>query len=159
MRARARVRVRVGVGPNPNLHDREVVGWVAEDRINLNVCSNDEHVGEIERMIRTIKERARGIYNTLVAVGIKKLPGRLVVELIYTVVFWLNTFHPSPSIVPNMSPRAIITGQTIDFNKHCKYEFGEYVHTHEQHTNNMTPRTVGALALRPTGNQQEGTTS
>ena len=33
LRARARVRVRVGVGPNPNLHDREVVGRVAEDAI------------------------------------------------------------------------------------------------------------------------------
>ena len=45
-------------------------------------------------------------------------------------------------------------GQTVDFNWHCKYEFGEYVQTHEQHDNSMSPRTIGALAMRPTGNAQ-----
>jgi hypothetical protein len=53
-----------------------------------------------------------------------------------------------------MRPRVIITGQLIDFNRHCKYEFGEYVQTHEQLDNSMSPRTIGALALHPTGNTQ-----
>jgi len=30
------------------------------------------------------------------------------------------------------------------------------VQTHEDHNNNMAPRTIGALALRPTGNVQGG---
>ena len=60
---------------------------LAEEKIDLNICPNNKSVGELERMIPTIKERARGIYNTFVAVGINKLPGRLVVELIYTNVF------------------------------------------------------------------------
>jgi hypothetical protein len=33
-------------------------------------------------------------------------------------------------------------------------EFGEYCQTHEQHDNTINPRTVGATALRPTGNEQ-----
>jgi hypothetical protein len=53
-----------------------------------------------------------------------------------------------------LSPRTIITGQTVDFNRHCKYEFGQYVQTHEEHNNSMVPRTTGALAMRPTGNAQ-----
>ena len=55
-----------------------------------------------------------------------------------------------------MSPRTIITGQLLDYHKHCRYEFGEYVQTHEEHDNLLMSRTVGAIALRPTGNQQGG---
>jgi hypothetical protein len=54
-----------------------------------------------------------------------------------------------------MSPSVMITGQTIDFNCHCNYEFGEYVQTHEQHGNSMSLRTIWAPALRPTGNAQD----
>ena len=55
-----------------------------------------------------------------------------------------------------ISPREVVTGLRIDHNKHCKYEFGEYVQTHEEHTNGLEPRTIGALALFPTGNRQGG---
>ena len=55
-----------------------------------------------------------------------------------------------------MSPRTIITGQLLDYHQHCRYEFGEYVQTHEEHDNSLFSRTVGAIALRPTGNQQGG---
>jgi hypothetical protein len=48
----------------------------------------------------------------------------------------------------------IITGQKMDYNHHCKYQFGQYVQMHEQHDNSMAPRTIGALALCPTGNAQ-----
>ena len=112
--------------------------------IALNTCSNDEHVGEIERMIRTVKERCRGVYNTL---PFRKLPGRMTIEMAYFCVFWLNTFYPSPSIVENLSPRTIMTGRQVDFAKHCKYEFGSYVQTHEEHDNSMRTRTIGAIAL------------
>ena len=49
--------------------------------INLNTSLENEHVGEVERVNRTIKEQTRGIYNTL---PFQKLPGRLVVEMVYT---------------------------------------------------------------------------
>ena len=35
-------------------------GNLAELQINLNICSNDEHVGDIERLNRIVKERVRG---------------------------------------------------------------------------------------------------
>ena len=47
-------------------------------------------------------------------------------------------------------------GTTIDYNNHCKVKYGTYVQTHEQHDNAMVPRTIGAIALRPTGNAQGG---
>jgi hypothetical protein len=121
--------------------------------VTLNTTAQDEHVGEIERYIRTIKERARCIYNS---VPYKKMPMRMVVEMIYASVFWLNCFPNANGISRNMSPRAMVTGQGIDYDKHCRLEFGSYVQTHEQHDNSMAPRTTGAIALRPTGNAQGG---
>jgi hypothetical protein len=35
-------------------------------------------------------------------------------------------------------------------------EFGAYVQTHEQHTNDMQPWTIGAICLGPSGNEQGG---
>jgi hypothetical protein len=69
-------------------------------------------------------------------------------------IFWLNSFPHPNGVSTDLSPRTIITGQMVDFNWHCKYKFGEYVQTHEQHDNSMAPCTIGALAMRPTGNAQ-----
>ena len=121
--------------------------------VMLNCVARDEHVPEIERYIRTVKERMRCTYNT---VPFQRLPARLVIELGKQSVFWLNAFPAQDGISNTLSPRTIVTGRTIDHNRHCKYEFGEYVQTHEEHDNSMAPRTAGALALRPTGNAQGG---
>ena len=56
-----------------------VESYLREKQIKSNICSTDEHIGEIERLIRTIKERCRGIYNTI---SFDKLPGRMVAELV-----------------------------------------------------------------------------
>eukprot|EP00978_Attheya_sp_CCMP212_P049346 scaffold651883_cov181-Attheya_sp.AAC.1 len=53
---------------------------LAELQMNLNTVSRDEHVPEIERYIRTTKERVRCIYNTL---PFKKMPPRLLIEMVY----------------------------------------------------------------------------
>ena len=59
-------------------------GNLVELQINLNVCSNDKHVGEIERLNHTVKERVGRIYNTP---PFNKLPGRMIVELVTMVIF------------------------------------------------------------------------
>ena len=80
----------------------------------------------------------------------------MVIELAKYACYWLNAFPASQGISNTLSPRTLVTGEMIDFNRHCKFEFGQYVQTHEQHSNSMSPRTVGAIALRPTGNRQGG---
>ena len=40
-------------------------GDLAELGVALDVTLQDEHVGEVEQYIHTIKEQMRGIYNTL----------------------------------------------------------------------------------------------
>eukprot|EP00957_Ditylum_brightwellii_P111094 8471518-Ditylum_brightwellii.AAC.1 len=102
-------------------------------QVNLIVCFEDEHVGDIERLNRTIQEKVRSVYMTL---PYEQMPGL--------------------AVCAPLSPRALITGKHIDYNHHVQLEFGEYVHTHESHGSDQQPRTVGAIALQPTGNELRG---
>ena len=83
--------------------------------ITLNTCSEDEHVSDIERMVCVVKERVRGVHNI---VNFQKMLGRIVIELVYSSIFWLNVFYPSLSICRKISLRTIMTGRSIDFNRH-----------------------------------------
>ena len=121
--------------------------------VTLNTTSQDEHVGDVERYICTIKKCMRGITNTL---PFKRLTRNMIIELAKAAVYWLNSVPSHMGVSLTISPRTIITGQVLDYHKHCRYEFGEYVQTHEEHDNSLVSRTVGAIALRPTGNQQGG---
>jgi len=119
--------------------------------INLNITSRDEHVPKIDRFIPTVKERKRAIVNTL---PFNILPNRLIVKIIYNAMFWLNFFPHKDVINATLSPCMIATGSNINYNKHCKLQFGAYVQVHEQHNNSMIPRISGAIALYPMGNVQ-----
>ena len=121
--------------------------------IMLNITSRDEHVPEIERYIRTVKERVRAIVNTL---PFEQYPNRLIVTTVYNTIFWLKCFPHKDGIHPTLSPRTIITRSTIDYNKHGTLQFGTYVQVHEPHNNSLLPRTTSAIALRPSGNMQGG---
>ena len=79
--------------------------------IILNITSHDEHVPEIERYIKTVKERVWAILNTL---PFKPYPNRLIMETVYNVIFCLNCFPHKKGIHPTLSLHTIITGSTID---------------------------------------------
>jgi hypothetical protein len=113
-------------------------------KIDLNVVSKDEHVPEVERYICTIKERTQCVYNT---VPFKMMPSQMIVKMVHSSVFWMNMFPPDDGISDTISPRALISGQQMDYARHCQVEFGSYVQTHEDHDNSMQSRTTGAIAL------------
>ena len=54
----------------------------------------------------------------------------------------------------DLSPRQIVTGLTVDYTKHCRLQFGNYVQVHESHNNMMQEQATGAITLRPTDNAQ-----
>ena len=128
-------------------------GNIADMGIVLNTASPEEHVPEVERQIRTLKEKARSVVNVL---PFKKIPPRMLIELIYYSNFWNNAFPNKNGVSETISPRTIVTGQEINYEQHCKLEFGEYVQVHEESDNTMASRTTGAISLRPTGNNQGG---
>jgi hypothetical protein len=118
---------------------------------SLNLCAQDEHVHDVERYIRSIKDRARSGYNSL---PFPYVPRLVVIRLVGNTVFWLNAFPVADGVSDTLSPRYLMTGKHLDFNKHVQIEFGAYAQTHEEHDNSMQARTVGAICLGPTGNEQ-----
>ena len=80
-------------------------GELSALQLTLNTASNDEHVPEVERYIRTLKERVRCVYNTL---PFNRMPTRMVVEMVYSGNFWLNSFPALDGVSDTISPRAIV---------------------------------------------------
>jgi hypothetical protein len=129
-----------------------------KDRNNLegvivNIVSRDEHVEDIERLIRVYKERVRCYWAML---PFKKIPRIMVVKLVEAVKFYVNAFVLQSGVSQHLSPMTIVEGVTLDYNKHFQVIFGEYAQVFEGTDNTMKERTVGAIALGPTGNLQGG---
>ena len=129
---------------------RHIQQLIEQKGIVLNICAANENVPEIERYIRTVKERVRSIATTL---PFEWYPPQLIVKMVYNCIFWLNSFPHNDGVHPTKIPRAIMTGQKITYNKHCKVEFGTYLQTHEKPNSSMEPRTSVAIALRHSGNK------
>jgi hypothetical protein len=124
---------------------------LANEGVALDSTGRDEHVGDVEGYVHTVKEGIRATYNTL---PFTHMPTCLLIEMAKQAVFWLHSFPRADGVSDHMSPREIMTEQKLDYAWHCRFEFGEYVQTHEEHDSSMTPCTIGALALCPTGNAQ-----
>jgi hypothetical protein len=145
-----------GFNPNTALMDREFECMQDElltHGINLNTTSASEHVPDVEQQIIVLKERARALRSTL---PFKIIPGRMIIEMIANVVLWINAFPTSSGVSKTFSPRTIMTGTALDFNKHCQIPFGSYAEVPEDNniTNTMTERTQPEICLGPTANFQ-----
>jgi hypothetical protein len=101
-------------------HGRFQVGTVLMDNkfeklqnlvliLAINTTVAREHVPEIEWKIRLIKERGRGILNTL---PFKKMPRLMLIELIYHMVLWLNAFPAKSGVSEILSLCSCRSGHT-----------------------------------------------
>jgi hypothetical protein len=121
--------------------------------VECNTTAAKEHVSEAERMIRTIKERTRGLLATL---PFTHIPRRMKIEFIYFIVLWLKAFPVKTGVSSTFSPRELLVQWKLDYTKHCWVLPGTYCEVHDEPSpsNTMTPRTHEAIALGPTGNLQ-----
>jgi hypothetical protein len=119
----------------------------------VNTTAAKEHVPEVERRIRLIKERGRGILNTLLS---KKMPQIMLIELIYHVVLWLNAFPTKSGVSETLLLCKIVMRHKLNFTKHCKAQFGSYCKAPDEPvpTNTMVTRLTPAIVLGLTGNLQ-----
>jgi hypothetical protein len=119
----------------------------------INTTAAKEHVTEVEQKIRLIKERGRGILNTL---PFKRMPRLMLIELIYHVVLWLNAFPAKSGVSETLSPHKIVYWYKLDFAKHCRLPFGMYCEVHDEPmpTNSMVTHSTPAIVLGPTVNLQ-----
>ena len=131
---------------------------LAEDfeGITVNTAAAREHVGEIERMIRVVKERCRCVLGDLRRSGYKYFHKWIVVHCAYYVTMMITAL-PSPKDFSRVySPREFVLGKKLDLKKDCRVPFGSYVEasTDAVITNDMSDRTHACIALGPSGNLQ-----
>ena len=120
----------------------------------LNLAAAREHVGEVERAIRTGKEVSRCITHTL---PYKRIPIIMVTGMVTASYSRINDL-PAPSGVSDIiSPSTIVASRpSPDYNVMTSIAFGTYVQVDDEPepTNITTTRTTGAIALNPVGNEQ-----
>eukprot|EP00957_Ditylum_brightwellii_P210031 15364497-Ditylum_brightwellii.AAC.4 len=118
---------------------------------DLNPTAASEHMPEIERGNRVVKERSRAIHSTL---PFPMIPNLMVEELVIFAVLWLNTFPPITGVLQTLSPCVIFTGTSLNLKKHYCIPFGAYTQTHDKGSNTMDKCTLGAIVLGLVGNTQ-----
>ena len=112
------------------MHADSELECVREDLqpIALNIVPADSHVGEVERSIRTIKERLRSCAHGL---PFKRLPRVIINHMVIDAVRCLNQFPWANGISDTMSPACIVTGAANPEYNQMRIEFGTYVQVFE----------------------------
>jgi hypothetical protein len=144
---------RAGFNVHTILMDNEFEKIKDHVHATLNTPVASKHVGEIERRIRDIKERCRGIICTL---PYAQIPRIMLIYLLHHMVMWLNNFPAANGISDRFSPREILQHDKLEVKYHCIAPFGSYCEVHEDNapTNIMESRGLPAICLGPTGNKQ-----
>ena len=125
-----------------------IEGKMGTSGIQLDTTAAGDAVARVERKIRVIKERMRGVINTLPYM----LALFLIDWLVQYCVYRINGEILSDGL-DNNSPNERLFGRSIDAKSDLKHAFGDYVQVAEGETDNsMTERTRGGIALMPTGN-------
>jgi hypothetical protein len=119
----------VSVNADPEFAPLEIFG-----EVSFNFCVQDEHMPKIEQYMCTVKDHARSGYNSL---PFERIPCLMVIRLVANSVFWLNAFPHSDGVSSTLSPQYLLTGKHLDYQKHVRLEYGSYVQTHEEHSNDM----------------------
>ena len=119
----------------------------------LNLASANEHVPDIERQIRVVKERTRAVVYSM---KFNRMPEKILNNIVLFVVKMLNLF-PRKGGSPHYSPKQLMSGEITDY-KSCSMGCGHYCQIHEETAprNSLAPRTQGAISLGPSGNVQGG---
>jgi hypothetical protein len=79
-------------------------------------------------------------------------------HIVLNAVKMLNFFPTKGGISNTLSPKTIMSGETLDYKKHLSLQVGQYCQVHEEDTlrNSQSPRTNGAISPGHSGNLQGG---
>ena len=83
-------------------------------RPHINLTIANEHVPNIERRIRVVKERCCAIRHGLPFQRITQL---MVIHMVLLVVRIINYFQPKGGVSTHISPKTIMSGKTLDYKK------------------------------------------
>jgi hypothetical protein len=121
----------------------------------LNLASANEHMPKIERRIRVVKERCWATRHSL---PFERIPKITTVHIVLNVVKILNFFPTKGGVSETLSPKTIMSGETLDYKKHLILQIGQYFKFNEEDNpcNNQLACTKGEISLGPSGNLQGG---
>ena len=131
---------------------RAIFEQVADEMdVYMNYKNLQDHQSRAERNNRTIKKNARVILHRM---GYQVIPRTMIQALVEYATEQFNIFPSKHRISSYYSLRLIMTQQPLEYNKHCKYKFGEYVQAHHQNqpTNTMAEQKINTIYLRPSNN-------
>jgi hypothetical protein len=89
----------------------------------VNLASANEHVPDIEWRIRVVKERCRATRHSLPFETIPKITS---IHIVLNVVKLINCFSTKGGISDTLSPKIIMSGETLDLNKHLSLQIRQY---------------------------------
>ena len=115
----------------------------------LHIASKGQHVPEVERSIRTIKERIR---STMHGLPYQLYPKQMLVYLVLYCIKILNMFPANDGVSKTLSPLTIMTGTPAPSYNDFPLEYGQYVQCHDDSpasSNTTQSRTTGAIAVCP----------
>ena len=115
----------------------------------LHICAKGEHVPIIERSIRTVKERARLVYQGTPYVKTTKL---MAISLMEGVERWLNTFPRLKDDESAPSPAMVLEGRNYLDAQAKRIAFGKCAMVHVGTKNDISIRTELCIALRDSNN-------
>ena len=118
----------------------------------LNITAPGEHVLEIERSIRTVKESTRTLQYDL---PFKFLLKMMTEGNVFASIKNLNALPALDGVSNTLSPAALITGKSnLDFNNLLKIKYGDYMQVFTETKNDISEHTFSAIAIYSTGNAQ-----
>ena len=121
--------------------------------LEVNTAAAREHMGEIDRDIQQIKDRVRCTTSEFL---FKNIPTMVLIYTVYNVCLWLNALPIRSGSTGEFSRRELITGLTVNFKDHCKFDVGGYIEasTDAVITKDNSDRTHTFIFLGPSGNRQ-----
>jgi hypothetical protein len=119
----------------------------------VNLESANEQVPKIERRMWVVKEPCRATRHSLPFHTIPKL---MTIHIVLNVIKLFNFFSTKGGVSDTLSPKTIMSGETLDYKKHLSLQLGKYCQVHEEDNprNSQIARTKGAISVGPIGNLQ-----
>ena len=119
--------------------------------VRTDLATPNEHVPDIERNIRVVKDRTRCSIHDM---PYPSLPRNFKKDLVLSLVIMLNTIPRKAGISEYYSPWTLITGRKLNYKLHCRVRPGEYCMTHEEEKprNSTKARATNAVAIGPCAN-------
>ena len=102
---------------------------------SMNLTRVNEHVPEIERGLRVVKERSRDLRHSL---PYNRIPLIMTIRGILVISLMLNQFPTKNRISKTFSHKTILNGEILDYKNHLQIQFGQYYQVHENHVAGST---------------------